>query len=174
MKTFVLLTVLLGLAAAQSGRLDSRCPQGPNDPRPDRFAHPFDCSMFVRCHNGNALEFRCPNGQHWSERTNSCEEPHIARCQLQPIQQPHPQPIQPPRPQPIIPPPSTPTFLQCPAFDIPGEFVYFPHPNECSQFYQCSAGRAVLLRCPSGHLWNIERTFCDREQNVHCRLPRRL
>lgn len=165
MKSFVLLAVFVGLAAAQSGRFDSRCPNGPHDTRPDRFGHPFDCSMFVRCHNGVALEFRCPSGLHWSERTHSCEQPSIARCQQAGIP-PRPQP------QPIFPPNSSPTFFQCPAFDVPGEFVYFPHPNDCSQFYQCSAGRAVMLRCPSGHLWNIERSFCDREQNVHCRIPR--
>jgi hypothetical protein len=161
MKTFVLLAVFVGLAAAQTGRFDSMCP-GPRDNRPDRFGHPFECSMFIRCHNGAALEFRCPSGMHWATATNSCEEPHIARCQAG-------------NPQTRPSPPNTPpTFLQCPAFDVPGEFVYFPHATECQQFYQCSAGRAVMLRCPSGHMWNIERTFCDREQNVQCRTPRHL
>lgn len=167
MKFFVLLVTFIGLAAAQRFN-DPRCPSGPSDMRPDRFGHPWDCNTFFRCHNGQAIELHCPSGMHWSSHALTCDLPNRAQCQ---------QTIMPPRPQPIAPaPPSSglPTFMQCPAFDIPGEFVYFPHPNECQHFYQCSAGRAVMLSCPSGHMWNIERTFCDREQNVNCRLPRRL
>ncbi|XP_070508071.1 uncharacterized protein [Chironomus tepperi] len=157
MKFFVLLA-FVGLAACQS--FDARCPRGPSDNRPEVFGNPMDCTHFFRCFEGRALELRCPSGLFWSNAHQSCEQEHLSDC-IQPIS----------RPRPIEP---NPNFLQCPAFDVPGEFVYFPHRNDCQQFYQCSAGRAVQLECPPGFLWNIQRTFCDQQQNVRCVTPRTL
>lgn len=157
MKFFVLLA-FVGLAASQS--FDARCPRGPGDNRPEVFGNPMDCTHFYRCFEGRALELRCPSGLFWSNAHQSCEQEHLSDC-IQPIS----------RPRPMEP---NPNFLQCPLFDVPGEFVYFPHRNDCQQFYQCSAGRAVQLECPPGFFWNIERTFCDQQQNVRCVTPRTL
>lgn len=170
MKFFVLLAIV-GLAAAQNVRVDPRCPTHPMDVRPEIFGDPWNCEVYFRCHNGMSIEFTCPNGRHWSSRSNTCEPAHLAGCQ---------QAIAPP----VLPPAnnnrnnnnnnnnSNPNFLNCPAFDTPGEFIYHAHPQDCQQFFQCSGGRAVLLRCPAGHLWNMRRTFCDQERNVHCVIPR--
>jgi Chitin binding Peritrophin-A domain len=159
MKVIVLLAVF-GLAACQRNNFDSRCPQDPWNEQRVLFGHPNDCTVFFRCHQGRALELACPRNTHWSTRSNSCEPVHSAGCM---------QSIQPP----IRPPTNgSPNFLQCPAFDMPGEIVYFAHPQDCQQFYQCSGGRAVQLSCPAGHFWNIQRTFCDQERNVRCVIPR--
>lgn len=153
MKYFIVLACFIGLALAQ---IDSRCPRGPNDSRPDTFGHPKDCRRFFRCFNGAALELSCPSGKMWSTHSNTCEPEHIADCRIAV------HPIQPPVNE----------FHQCPRFDVPGEFVYFPHRTDCRQFYQCSGGRAVQLECPPGFMWNVERTFCDQERNVRCTTPR--
>lgn len=160
MKFFVLLAALIGLTAAQTP--DLRCPRGPHDNRPDAFGHPYDCRRFTRCFNGLAIELTCPSGRAWSEATHSCEPEHLSDC------------IVPIRPLPDHQPRSSPDFHECPAFDVPGEFVYFPHRTDCRQFFQCSSGRAVQLECPPGFMWNVERTFCDQQQNVRCVTPRGL
>lgn len=161
MKFFIILAALIGLAVSQREN-DPRCPRGPRDNRPDIFGHPWDCEVFFRCHEGTSLQFTCPSDRHWSVATNTCEPIHLAGCQ----QSNHPRPPVDGRNDPNSP--------HCPAFDAPGEVIYHPHISDCAQFFQCSAGRAVLLRCPSGFMWNIERTFCDRESNVRCTTPRRF
>lgn len=162
MKAFVLLVAFVGLAAAQQARVDPRCPTHPMDQRPNIFGDPWNCENYFRCHNGMSIEFTCPNGRHFSPRSHTCEPAHLAQCQSA---------IAPPQ----LPPANNnnnSNFLDCPAFDTPGEFIYFAHPQECQQFFQCSGGRAVLLKCPAGHAWNIQRTFCDQERNVRCTIPR--
>jgi len=184
MKFLVLSAVLIGLSVAQfqgNGRRDGRCPLNENSTRtPTQLPHPTDCGMFLKCHNGNAFELQCPRGQHWNRMANTCDSPRNANCQLnnniQPIRPPGPEIIRPPQPQrPWNPRPDIqhPDFLNCPDRDFPGTIVYFPYHLNCSQFYQCVNGRAVLLTCPAGHSWNIAMNFCDRVENVRCATPRR-
>lgn len=146
MKFLVLSAVLIGLSAAQfqgNGRRDGRCPLNESNPRnPTQLAHPTECGSFLKCHNGNAFVIECPRGQHWNARANSCDSPRNANCQIMSIQ-----PIRPPGPQrPVNPRPQLehPDYLNCPDRDTPGNMVYFPYHLNCSQFYQCSNGRAVL------------------------------
>lgn len=162
MKIFVLLVAIVGYTAAQNVRADPRCPTHPMDARPDIFGDPWNCEAYFRCHNGMSIEFTCPANRHFSTRTNTCEPAHIAGCQ---------QAVAPPRNPPANRNNNS-NFLDCPAFDVPGQFIYHAHPQDCQQFFQCSGGRSVLLRCPSGHKWNMQRTFCDHEVNVQCEIPR--
>ncbi len=164
MKVFVILAVLIGLGAAQSSRRDPRCPTHPMDARPDIFGDPWNCENYFRCHNGMSIQFTCPNGRHFSERTASCEPAHLAQCRVQGNSPNNPQTGNPNN--------NNNNVMNCPASDVPGQFIYYAHRQSCQQFYQCSGGRAVLLRCPNGHLWNMERSFCDSERNVRCTTPR--
>lgn len=148
MKVFILCALFIGLVAAQ-GR-DNRCPLNDNSRIPTHLAHPTDCGSFMKCHNGNTYEMRCPGNLHWSVASNACESPALARCTLvnqrpQP-QQPRPDPprINPPRPNPPAPELDHPAYLNCPMYDTPGRFVYYPYHLNCSQFYQCVNGRAIL------------------------------
>lgn len=173
MKIILLISLLIGLSVAQN-RWDPRCPanNGSNS-SPVRLAHPTDCTRFLVCHMGNAVETRCPSGQHWSVTSSSCESPERARCTY-PNQRPVPGPFPPNFPQqpgfpqqpvfpqqpgfpqqpnipqrPIMPNPRPeiehPDYLSCPRFDVPGlPVVYFPYHLNCSHFYQCINGRAVL------------------------------
>jgi Chitin binding Peritrophin-A domain len=142
MKLLVLCSVLVGLASAQ--HQDPRCPMYDNSRTPTQFAHPSNCGSFLRCFNGMALEIQCTGGQHWNSRTNSCDSPQRAGC-MSGVQRP----AVPPQPQrPIIPNPRPqiehPDYINCPFNDVPGQIVYFPYHLNCSQFYQCVTGRAVL------------------------------
>lgn len=44
----------------------------------------------------------------------------------------------------------------------------FPNVNDCSSFYQCVHGRAVVIQCQSGLLFNVATDNCDWPSNVVC------
>lgn len=153
MKFLILSSLLIGLSVAQNWR-DPRCPPTNGDFGAVRLPHPTDCSRFLTCHFGSTIETNCPPNLHWSTNSNSCEPPERARCQL-PNQRPIPGPFPPSFPQRPVPGPVPidpnhrpeiphPDFLNCPSFDTPGQVVYFPYHLNCTHFYQCVSGRAVL------------------------------
>lgn len=155
MKLFVLSAFLIGFVAAQAplgGVRDSRCPASEDSKKPTHLAHATDCTKFFKCNRGNAIEMTCPSGQHWNEARSYCDTIPNAKCTkgvpLQSRPQPQP-PLRPPVPQRPNIPPSRPTiehpdYLNCPEVDRPGRIVYYPYHLNCSQFYQCVNGRAVL------------------------------
>lgn len=53
-------------------------------------------------------------------------------------------------------------------FDCPEEFGYFPHPNDCSQYYVCVFGGALLESCTGGLMYSHELQTCDWPRNVGC------
>lgn len=143
MKLIILTVVLIGLVAGQ--RRDNRCPQNETRRTPTQLPHPHDCGMFLKCHNGLAYEAFCPQGEHWNANANRCDSPFNARCQTQ-VQRPsQPRPQQPNRPV-VNPRPEIehPDYLNCPFNDVPGQVIFYPYHLNCSQFYQCVNGRAVL------------------------------
>lgn len=147
MKFLILTVVLIGLVAGQ--RRDNRCPVNQNGRNPTQLPHPTDCGMFLKCFNGMAYDAFCPQGQHWNAAANFCDSPQNARCMTnsgpqrpqQPGRPSPPRPQQPVNPRPEI---EHPDFLNCPFNDTPGRVVFFPYHLNCSQFYQCVNGRAVL------------------------------
>lgn len=44
----------------------------------------------------------------------------------------------------------------------------FPNVNDCSSFYQCVHGHAVVIQCQSGLLFNVATGNCDWPGNVVC------
>ncbi|CRK88646.1 CLUMA_CG002354, isoform A [Clunio marinus] len=168
MKVFVFAS-LIALTFAQAplgGVPDSRCPRNEDPRNPTQFPNPYDCESFFKCNRGNSFEVRCPNGQHWNREKNYCDSPWTARCVPQTPQRPAPRPPQRPsipNPRPEI---EHPDFLNCPFVDTPGKIVYFPYHLNCQQFYQCVNGRAVLLRCPMDHAWDLRYNHCTRAENV--------
>ncbi|CAO1405303.1 unnamed protein product [Diamesa hyperborea] len=55
-------------------------------------------------------------------------------------------------------------------FDCPEEFGYFPHPNDCSQYYVCVFGGALLESCTGGLMYSHELQTCDWPRNVGCEI----
>lgn len=54
------------------------------------------------------------------------------------------------------------------AFECPEEFGYYPHPTDCSQYYVCVFGGALLESCTGGLMYSHELQTCDWPRNVGC------
>lgn len=53
-------------------------------------------------------------------------------------------------------------------FDCPEEFGYYPHPTDCTQYYVCVFGGALLESCTGGLMYSNELQTCDWPRNVGC------
>lgn len=53
-------------------------------------------------------------------------------------------------------------------FNCPEEFGYFPHPTDCSLYYVCVFGGALLESCTGGLMYSHELQTCDWPRNVGC------
>ncbi|XP_032577857.1 uncharacterized protein LOC6617191 isoform X9 [Drosophila sechellia] len=58
----------------------------------------------------------------------------------------------------------------CPSFDCPEEFGYYPHPSDCTQYYVCVFGGALLESCTGGLMYSHDLQTCDWPRNVGCEL----
>nr|XP_036669281.1 mucin-5AC isoform X5 [Drosophila suzukii] len=56
------------------------------------------------------------------------------------------------------------------SFDCPEEFGYYPHPSDCTQYYVCVFGGALLESCTGGLMYSHELQTCDWPRNVGCEL----
>ncbi|XP_017152747.1 mucin-12 isoform X2 [Drosophila miranda] len=56
------------------------------------------------------------------------------------------------------------------SFDCPEEFGYYPHPTDCTQYYVCVFGGALLESCTGGLMYSHELQTCDWPRNVGCEL----
>ncbi|CAG7833616.1 unnamed protein product, partial [Allacma fusca] len=57
-----------------------------------------------------------------------------------------------------------------PDFTCPEEFGYFPHPDDCTQYYVCVFGGALLESCTGGLMYSHDLQTCDWPRNVNCGL----
>ncbi|KAK2726623.1 hypothetical protein QYM36_007455 [Artemia franciscana] len=55
-------------------------------------------------------------------------------------------------------------FFHC--FDCPSPDGLFSDPSECRYFYQCSAGRPYLKKCPDGLVFDASKQICEWPFNV--------
>ncbi|KAK0083218.1 hypothetical protein PV326_006841, partial [Microctonus aethiopoides] len=53
-------------------------------------------------------------------------------------------------------------------FECPEEFGYYPHPHDCTQYYVCVFGGALLESCTGGLMYSHELQTCDWPRNVGC------
>ncbi|XP_036329705.1 uncharacterized protein LOC118741840 [Rhagoletis pomonella] len=53
-------------------------------------------------------------------------------------------------------------------FVCPEEFGYYPHPSDCTQYYVCVFGGALLESCTGGLMYSHELQTCDWPCNVVC------
>nr|CAD7428591.1 unnamed protein product [Timema monikensis] len=57
---------------------------------------------------------------------------------------------------------------QTSGFDCPEEFGYYSHPSDCTQYYVCVFGGALLESCTGGLMYSHELQTCDWPRNVGC------
>lgn len=77
LKVLVLVT-LFAITKSQTtgpGVEDSRCPPNATPNPPLHLNDPSNCRNFFTCVNGLAMPQQCPEGQHWSARSNFCDWP---------------------------------------------------------------------------------------------------
>ncbi|CAB3239718.1 unnamed protein product [Arctia plantaginis] len=53
-------------------------------------------------------------------------------------------------------------------YDCPEEFGYYPHPTDCTLYYVCVFGGALLESCTGGLMYSHELQTCDWPRNVGC------
>ncbi|XP_065219258.1 uncharacterized protein Cda5 [Planococcus citri] len=53
-------------------------------------------------------------------------------------------------------------------FSCPEEFGYYPHPTDCTQYYVCVFGGALLESCTGGLMYSHDLQTCDWPRNVGC------
>ena len=62
----------------------------------------------------------------------------------------------------------------CPPGDAPGcppgFTLFFPHPNDCHWYFQCSNGVAYCKECPADLQWNVQLETCDFPYSAGCNL----
>ncbi|XP_066303111.1 cartilage oligomeric matrix protein-like [Branchiostoma lanceolatum] len=52
-----------------------------NQPDGTFLSHPYDCSMYVQCHQtGHDAVFNCGGGTRWSQELLTCASPHLVIC----------------------------------------------------------------------------------------------
>ncbi|KAK2727654.1 uncharacterized protein LOC136028558 isoform X2 [Artemia franciscana] len=51
-------------------------------------------------------------------------------------------------------------------YDCPSSEGLYPHPSDCTKFYQCSDNKAFLQSCPENLVYNEFEEYCDWPYNV--------
>ncbi|GFS17185.1 chitinase-3-like protein 1 [Elysia marginata] len=137
--SFALLPILLLL---QGGGADSNFCQGKSD---GLHANPNDCSKYYTCHVGITYEHTCGTLVFNSAPSIlSCDFPHNVDCLPGGVRG------------------TNPGHCHGKSDGL------HPHPTDCSKYYNCHNGNGVATACPPGTLFNIDRQYCDWENNVAC------
>ena len=45
---------------------------------------------------------------------------------------------------------------------------YYPHPDQCEKFFQCSLGVPFEKSCPLGTYWSVGSNSCDWPHKTNC------
>ncbi|XP_069691255.1 probable chitinase 10 [Periplaneta americana] len=61
-----------------------------------------------------------------------------------------------------------PNYVTCPDSDPVDHVVFFPHENNCTEFYRCDHGSPLVQLCPSGLHWNAKMDTCDWPWSAGC------
>ncbi|XP_033158155.1 uncharacterized protein LOC117139728 isoform X1 [Drosophila mauritiana] len=150
---------------------DISCPPGSSG----NHAHPFDCTKFLECSNGQTFVKSCGPGTAFSTTKNICDHANQVDCSGRssfihgqtPVTQNNIGPSYPSKPLDILPilptpPPSYPhaehlTDLLCPS-GVNGQFV---HPFDQTKFLLCQAGKLAVQSCQSEYVFSISKSICQ-------------
>nr|NP_001163393.2 tequila, isoform F [Drosophila melanogaster]ACZ94664.2 tequila, isoform F [Drosophila melanogaster] len=149
---------------------DISCPPGASG----NHAHPFDCTKFLECSNGQTFVKNCGPGTAFSTAKHICDHANQVDCsgrnslpEQSQVTQNNIATSYPTKPLDILPilktsPPSYPhaehlTDLLCPS-GVNGQFV---HPFDQTKFLLCQAGKLAVQSCQSGYVFSISKSICQ-------------
>lgn len=124
----------------------TECPLVDDITKPIHFPHPTDCSKFLKCLNGNTVEYNCPEGQYWNVEKNYCDYKENVECESE-----------------------SGSGTDEPEGECADDSVH-GHPTDCEKYLQCSGGVLVEMSCPVGQHWNDEKKWCDYKDVANCDL----
>ncbi|KAJ8954026.1 hypothetical protein NQ318_004319 [Aromia moschata] len=125
-----------------------------------RFPYEYDCTKFWECFEGARYPMTCPEGLEYNEAESRCDDPTIANWQT----------ITYPTFSHETDSTATPSgFTADPLCPYPSEaLIFYPNPDNCTQYYECYQGKKFLMNCPAGLYWNVNHNYCDYLENVDC------
>ncbi|XP_067009509.2 myosin-3 [Anabrus simplex] len=152
------------------------------------FPVPGKCNKFIRCENGVASTYSCAEGLHFNARTQTCDWPPSAQCDLSCPEWDGYFAVQGACNAYVMCNEGRPTLKKCPPgrhfnleakhCDYPEyancEFVcpesdgLFAYRGHCDSYIHCENGKPHIDTCPPGLLFNIETAVCDLADNVRC------
>jgi Chitin binding Peritrophin-A domain len=146
------------------GNLDPRCPLVNDKYKTVHLPHERDCTLFYKCDWGTAILQNCPRGLHFNSKLSVCDYPANANCDNGGSVT---------RTTTVRSETTTPPRVEVPGRDCPlindyDETIHLPHENDCTLFYKCDWGTAILQRCPPGLHFNSQLSVCDYPANANC------
>lgn len=112
-----------------------------------QISHPFNCEKYILCFGGNEIERFCAPGFHFSRIYRSCVDPDIAECEEGEDGKDE---------------------YSCPKEDDPGNLVFIPNVEDCTQYFLCYGGEKHLFSCSHGLHWNRVRNMCMSPADAGC------
>ncbi|KAH8380510.1 hypothetical protein KR009_011156, partial [Drosophila setifemur] len=150
---------------------DINCPPGATGLHP----HPFDCTKFMECANGETFVKNCGPGTAFSTTIKGCDFANNVDCTgrsssagLPPNQvTPHIVPAQTYPSSESFNPASSPiqehlSDLLCPS-GVDGQFV---HPFDQTKYLSCKAGRLGVQSCQPSYVFSISRADCQLKSQL--------
>lgn len=140
----------------------------PKDASIKKFLPHEDCRQYYKCHHGGLIARFCPGGLHFNAEEERCE--WIAICHLQLLRDSesnsevgfeqgnsNEEELDSDNPSDV--------YKICESPNSTGDLV--AHEN-CNEFYKCTYGRPVVLKCARNLLFNTLTEKCDWAHNVDC------
>jgi hypothetical protein len=141
-----------------------------------------NCSEYYECDNGKAVLLHCPPGLYFCPEKEICDWVWDSECRFNCIMK-NPDAveyvpaadaeataettIEPFEPTTIGPIETTTHGPDCPP-QADNETVLIPKPDNCSQYYICDNGKAVLRDCPPDLYFCPQKEICDWRWDAEC------
>ncbi|KAH0548713.1 uncharacterized protein LOC123261837 [Cotesia glomerata] len=167
MKFLVLLMIGL-LDATYASRCIGEC----NILSDDLLAHE-ECDKYCECTLlGDAIEYSCEHGLHFSFELQDCVHPLLVNCGdvSEPSIPTSPPTIPPSTSLPVTPSPPVDNngcIGKCPLINLPDYTIHLAH-KECKKFCKCNWGQPIVKNCPENLHFNNESKTCDYIFTANC------
>ncbi|SPP85382.1 blast:Scavenger receptor cysteine-rich domain-containing group B protein [Drosophila guanche] len=128
-------------------------------------AHPYDCSKFLNCANGQTSVQSCGPGTAWSTASSTCDFAHKVDCSGRSAAQSgatYRSGSTQPSTTPATSVATIANDLLCPA-GVDGLFV---HPFDQTKFLNCKAGKVAVQGCQPGYVFSISKGQCQLKSQL--------